>query len=109
VPTRYYKLREQSGYRDVEWWFIKVVDGERGPVFDAYVGLDRRGRVVERSSSYGVFEGRAGDFAEESGAAETDAEAFAAAWNAPRAARSWRRIARQDECTRLRNSRGRLA
>jgi len=91
VGARHYKLRDESGDRSVEWWFIKVVDGERGPIFDAYVGVDLRGRVVERSSGYGVFEGRAGDFAEESGAAETDAEAFAAAWKAPRAPRSRRR------------------
>ena len=91
ASARYYKLREQWGDRAVEWWFIKVVEDERGPVFDAYVGVDLRGRVVERSSAYGVFEGDARDFAEDSGATQSDAEAFAAAWNAPRAPRSWRR------------------
>ncbi len=91
VGARYYKLREQWSDRAVEWWFIKIVDGENGPVFDAYVGVDRRGRVVERSSAYGVFEGDAGDFAEDSEAAQSDTEAFAAAWHAPRAPRSWRR------------------
>lgn len=91
MPTRYYKLREQWGDRRIRWWLIKVVEDKEGAVFDAYVGLDRHGRVVERSSSYGVFEGRAWNFAEEPGAAETDVEAFAAAWNAPRAPRSRRR------------------
>lgn len=92
VPARYYKLAEQWGDRVIACWFIKVIEDEHGDaLFDAYVGLDRHGRVVERSSGYGVFEGRAGDFAEESGAAEVEEQAFRDAWNAPRVRLSRRR------------------
>lgn len=89
--ARYYRLREQWGDSRVESWIVKVIETDDGPVFDAYVGLDRHNRVIERSSGYGVFEGRAGDFPEESGASAADEKEFVAAWQAPRAPLSMRR------------------
>ena len=85
IPTHYYKLREQWGDRKIHEWVIKVVEDEDGAVFDAYVGLDRHGRVVERSSAYGVFEGNAEGFQEDSGASVVDEDEFRRAWRAPRA------------------------
>ncbi len=86
--SRHYKLRDQWGDRRIGWWLIRVVEDKQGAVFDAYVGLDRHGRVVERSSSYGVFEGSAEGFGEDSGASVVDETEFADAWHAPRARRS---------------------
>ena len=68
TTAHYYKLREQRGDRKIHEWVIKVVEDEDGAVFDPYVGLDRHGRVVERSSAYGVFEGNAEGFQDDSGA-----------------------------------------
>lgn len=89
--SRYFKLRNDSPDRAIEWWFIKVVEDEGVPVFDAYVGLDRNGRVIERSSAYGVFEGKAREFLTAAGASPVSEENFAAAWRAPRAPLSRRR------------------
>ena len=43
---------------------------------------------MERSSSYGVFEGDSEGFQEDSGASLVDEKEFTDAWHAPRAARS---------------------
>ena len=90
--SSYYKLREEGGDKAIGCWFVKVVETDEGHVFDAYVGLNRDGRVIERSSGYGVFEGPAGDFQSDSRALLVDEEEFAAAWRAPRAplSRRWR-------------------
>ena len=85
TAARYYKLREQWGDRRIHWWVIKVVEDENRTEFEAYVGLDRHGRVVERSSSYGVFEGNAEGFQEDSGASLVGEDEFRRAWRAPRA------------------------
>ena len=89
--THYYYLSESDGDPRIESWLIKVVEDEQGATFDAYVGLDGQGRVVERSSGYGVFEGNAAGFGEDSGAAEVGEQAFRDAWNSPRVKLSLRR------------------
>jgi hypothetical protein len=88
---RYYRLRESSGDPLIKFWLIKIVGDETGAAFDAYVGVDAQGRVVERSRRYGVFEGNAANFAEDSGASEVGEQAFQDAWNAPRVKLSLRR------------------
>ena len=88
TPDRYWNLREPSGNDDV-LWFLKVVEDDREAWIDAYVGLDHARHVVERSSSYGTFEGRADWLAEAPDALTVAAEEFVAAWHSPKARLSW--------------------
>lgn len=92
--SRYYRIPASESGDAARSWVVKVVTREQGPIFDAYVGIDDAGRVVERSSGWGRFEGDAEWVTSGGGGIETvSADAFAAAWNAPKVTMSrWTRF-----------------